>query len=42
MTPELKEAVCALLDFLEVIAKSTTNPIDDAVIRGMKAVVGCK
>lgn len=42
MTPDLKEILCSILRALEVLAKKTANPIDDIVIKGLKAMLGCK
>lgn len=42
MSQELKDMLCLLLKFLEALAKKTANPIDDIVIRGLKALLGCK
>lgn len=42
MSKELKEILCALLSALELLAKKTANPIDDIVIKGLQAMLGCK
>lgn len=42
MSDAMRSAICALLTTLEILAKFTKNPVDDAVIKAIKSIIGCK
>jgi len=41
MSKELKAMLCYFLDIMEMQARETKNPIDDIIVRGLKAMLGC-
>lgn len=41
MSEELRELICSIIKVLELIAKKTANPVDDMVVKGLKAIFGC-
>lgn len=42
MSEELKELLCLILKLLEPVVQKTKNPIDDMVVRALRALLGCK
>jgi len=41
MSEELKFTLCQILSILDRQAKQTKNPIDDTIVAGLKAMIGC-
>ena len=41
MSDELKFTLCNILSILELQAKQTKNPIDDIIVKGLKAMLVC-
>ena len=40
-SPQIREAICSMLNDLEVKAKETPNPWDDVIVQLAKAVLAC-
>lgn len=41
MSDELKFTLCNILSIVELQAKQTKNPIDDIIVKGLKAMLNC-
>jgi len=41
MSDELKKLLCSILVHAELIAKNTTNKVDDFVVSMLQKILGC-